>query len=222
MGRHSKRRQGTPDGTLGLTARQRMFVAEYLRDLNGRQAAIRAGYPPKAAHVQASQLLSNPSVAQAVRVMLEKREAKTAMSAAEVEARLTRIARASIGDYATWDEHGVRLVPSAALTRGAKTAVGEVSETGDGQVRFKLRDSVAALEKIGQLRGLFPLGRGGAASLYLAAGARAGIVAEDDGVVIYLPDNGRPVALDGGDPVLSNPSAGDNGGRPLRKRGKEV
>lgn len=45
-----------------LTPRQRRFVDEYLLDLNGKQAAIRAGYSPKTAEVLASQTLRNPKV----------------------------------------------------------------------------------------------------------------------------------------------------------------
>jgi phage terminase small subunit len=39
-----------------LTPRQARFVAEYLIDLNAKQAAIRAGYSPKAAEQQGSTL----------------------------------------------------------------------------------------------------------------------------------------------------------------------
>lgn len=41
--------------------RQR-FVEEYLLDLNGMQAAIRAGYSPKGAGVTACRLLKNPKI----------------------------------------------------------------------------------------------------------------------------------------------------------------
>jgi phage terminase small subunit len=43
----------------GLTPKQQRFVAEYLVDLNGKQAAIRTGYSAKTAEQQASRLLSN-------------------------------------------------------------------------------------------------------------------------------------------------------------------
>jgi phage terminase small subunit len=43
-------------------AKHEMFCQEYLRDLNGTQAAIRAGYSAKTANEQASQLLANLSV----------------------------------------------------------------------------------------------------------------------------------------------------------------
>jgi phage terminase small subunit len=35
-----------------LTVKQQLFVAEYLKDLNATQAAIRAGYSEKTADVQ--------------------------------------------------------------------------------------------------------------------------------------------------------------------------
>jgi len=51
---------------MGLTARQQRFVDEYLVDLNGTQAAIRAGYSPKRAAETACELLRNPTVSQAI------------------------------------------------------------------------------------------------------------------------------------------------------------
>lgn len=45
-----------------LTPKQRRFVEEYCVDLNGTQAALRAGYAPKNAAVQAHYLLRNPKV----------------------------------------------------------------------------------------------------------------------------------------------------------------
>ena len=45
-----------------LTARERTFVHEYLRDWNGTQAAIRTGYSEKTAASQASRLLRKPEV----------------------------------------------------------------------------------------------------------------------------------------------------------------
>ena len=45
-----------------LTPRQARFVKEYLVDLNGTQAAIRAGYSASGADVQAVRLLGNARV----------------------------------------------------------------------------------------------------------------------------------------------------------------
>lgn len=49
-----------------LTPKQERFVQEYLVDLNATQAAIRAGYSAKTAREQASRLLSNVNVMEAV------------------------------------------------------------------------------------------------------------------------------------------------------------
>ena len=57
-----------------LTKKQEHFVVEYLRDHNGKQAAIRAGYSPKTAEVTASRLVRNVKV----RAELEARQAKVA------------------------------------------------------------------------------------------------------------------------------------------------
>ena len=50
-----------------LTPRQARFVEEYLKDLNGTQASIRAGYSAKTANEQAAQNLAKLSIQQAVK-----------------------------------------------------------------------------------------------------------------------------------------------------------
>lgn len=50
------------------------FVDEYMKDLNGKQAAIRAGYSAKTAEQQASRLLRDVKV----RAEVEKRQAELA------------------------------------------------------------------------------------------------------------------------------------------------
>ena len=49
-----------------LTPKQARFVAEYLVDLNGKQAAVRAGYSRATAEQQASRLLRNAQVRAAI------------------------------------------------------------------------------------------------------------------------------------------------------------
>jgi hypothetical protein len=45
-----------------LTPKQHRFCIEYLKDENGKAAAIRAGYSPRCAAQQAYELLQNPKV----------------------------------------------------------------------------------------------------------------------------------------------------------------
>lgn len=76
----------------GLTAQQRLFVAEYLKDNNATRAAIRAGYSKKTAREQSSRLLSNVKVAQAIARQQKASIARTLGSADEVLAQMWQLA----------------------------------------------------------------------------------------------------------------------------------
>ena len=54
-----------------VTEKQKRFVAEYLRQPNGTQAAIRAGYGEKNAASAASRLLRDPQIRQALQGIVE-------------------------------------------------------------------------------------------------------------------------------------------------------
>jgi len=75
-----------------LTDKQRCFVDEYMIDLNGTQAAIRAGYSPKTAQEQASRLIKNKHVKEALDIARAKRAAKAAVDAEYVLIRLKEVA----------------------------------------------------------------------------------------------------------------------------------
>jgi len=51
-----------------LTPKQARFVAEYLKDLNATQAAIRAGFSAKTAKSAGSRLLTNVALADALQI----------------------------------------------------------------------------------------------------------------------------------------------------------
>lgn len=84
---------------MGLTAKQQRFVEEYLKDLNGTQAAIRAGYREKAARAQASLLLTKQDIKAAVEAAKSARKRKSGISAQWVLKKIRRtIERCSTGD----------------------------------------------------------------------------------------------------------------------------
>lgn len=60
-----------------LTPKQERFVEEYLIDLNATQAAIRAGYSAKTAHVTGSENLGKPRVAALIAASRAERSART-------------------------------------------------------------------------------------------------------------------------------------------------
>ncbi len=77
--------------TITLTARQERFVDEYLVDLNATQAAIRAGYSAKSAHVEGSRLLTNAKVAAAISAAKRERSEATKIDAEYVLRKLHQI-----------------------------------------------------------------------------------------------------------------------------------
>ncbi len=84
--------------TVGLNAKQQQFVNEYLIDLNATQAAIRAGYSKKNAHVIASRLLSNIKVAQALSAAKADRSDRTKIDADWVLMQLHQVWEADVSD----------------------------------------------------------------------------------------------------------------------------
>lgn len=76
-----------------MTPRQQKFVQEYLIDLNAKQAAIRAGYSPKTAQEQASRLLSNVKVQNAIAAFMDNMTASNIADIQEIMEHLTAVMR---------------------------------------------------------------------------------------------------------------------------------
>lgn len=143
-----------------LTDKQQAFVEEYLKDLNATQAAIRAGYSAKTAQEQASRLLSNVMVADAVAALKAERSKKTGIDAAWLLTRLADEAEADLNDII--DEDG-KLKPVhewPVIWRKGLVAGIEVEELWEGRGedrerigllhKVKLSDRVKRLELIGK------------------------------------------------------------------------
>ncbi|HIE0350522.1 TPA: terminase small subunit [Pseudomonas aeruginosa] len=76
---------------MALTKKQRLFVDEYLIDLNATQAAIRAGYSTRRATEIGYQLLQRTEVAQAIQAAMAERSKRTEVEADYVIRRLREI-----------------------------------------------------------------------------------------------------------------------------------
>ena len=63
-----------------LTQKQRIFVNEYLIDLNATQAAVRAGYSTKTAQEHSSRLLSKVMIQAAITERMKDREVRTGIT----------------------------------------------------------------------------------------------------------------------------------------------
>jgi len=75
-----------------LAPKQVRFALEYAKDLNGKQAAIRAGYAPQSAEVKASKLLSIAKVRTAVDALLAESAAKAMLSIERTDREIACIA----------------------------------------------------------------------------------------------------------------------------------
>lgn len=77
-----------------LTPRQRLFVAEYLKDLNATQAAIRAGYSSTSARQLGAENMANPAIRSAVDQALAERAKRLSLEADDVVRELAAVVAA--------------------------------------------------------------------------------------------------------------------------------
>ena len=84
----------------GLTEKQAAFVREYPIDMNGTQAAIRAGYSKNGARQQGSALLAIPAVQAAVRAALDEMSRNTVVTKAWLLEQAVSIQREARADKA--------------------------------------------------------------------------------------------------------------------------
>jgi phage terminase small subunit len=148
-----------------LTVKQRLFVREYLVDLNATQAAIRAGYSKKTASVIGYENLSKPYIVQAIFESMENREKNVETSAEWVLKALHGEAIADIADL--YDKagslkpiHDWPLVWRTGLVTGVKTKQEyefiDHKKVPNGVVtEIKLSDRVKRLELIGKHHAMF-------------------------------------------------------------------
>ena len=156
----------TPRLGQALTLQQRLFVAEFLVDLNGTQAAIRAGYSPRSANEQAARLLAKDSIKSAVEAKREQLIKRTGITAERVLNELAKIGFANMDAYMRTTKDGDPYLDFSNLTNDQTAALAEVTvdDYVDGRgddarnvkrVKFKLHDKRAALVDLGRHLKLF-------------------------------------------------------------------
>lgn len=74
-----------------MTDKQINFCREYVKDYNGTQAAIRAGYSEKTASVKANQLLHNENILNAIKQNQKELVESSCLTEEKVIARLEEI-----------------------------------------------------------------------------------------------------------------------------------
>lgn len=136
---------------MAFTAKQSVFIKEYLVDMNATQAAIRAGYSKKTANRIASELMSKPDIQQAVKAEMEARSRSTDLSIERVLLEYKRLALFDIRnlykeDGSMKDIHDLDEDTAAALTSIESDDLYDMDGKKIGKVRkLKAADKRAAL-----------------------------------------------------------------------------
>ncbi len=76
-----------------MTAKQRRFCDEYLIDLNATQAAIRAGYSEKTAHVIGAENMAKPAIQEFIKARMDEKESELIADQNEVLRYFTSVMR---------------------------------------------------------------------------------------------------------------------------------
>ena len=129
-------------------------MLEYLKDCNGRQAAIRAGYSKASASAQAGLLLRTPWVARQIENEMERRAAKLRIEAEDVLREIADYASANIYDYLEIDSRGEAKLDLFFLTRDSAKGLAKYRITQDG-FSITLTDRLKALELLVKHLGLY-------------------------------------------------------------------
>jgi phage terminase small subunit len=112
-----------------MTDKQAVFFEEYLVDLNGTQAAIRAGYSAKTANRIASENMSKHVIKQAISLAMAERSMRTKITATKVLTDIEMIKQNAMQTYANGKhmiEHGAALKACELQGRHLKMFVDKV------------------------------------------------------------------------------------------------
>lgn len=147
----------------GITPKQQLFVREYAVDFNATQAALRAGFPKKAAGSTAYELLKKPQIQACILDVVGKALQKCDLSVQFVIDRLMAIADSDITELLHWpDGEQPTIKHKSQMTPAQRRSIRKIKQTTrvirqkDGSeetihsVDFEVRDPIPALRLLGQ------------------------------------------------------------------------
>lgn len=139
---------------MALTKKQKLFVEEYLIDLNATQAAIRAGYSPDTAYAIGSENLRKPEIRACIDKAMAERSRRTGINQDRVLLELAKIGFANIRDVV--DPETAKILPNAKQEDLACIQSIKIKPNEWGTEReIKMYDKKAALVDIGRHLGMF-------------------------------------------------------------------
>jgi phage terminase small subunit len=144
----------TEDNKIKLTAKQQLFIKEYLIDFNATQAAIRAGYSAKNANRQANQNLSKLDIQNAIIETKKNRFERLEIDSDYVLKRLIEIDQLDIGDI-VYDDGSIRPISEwpkvwRITISGIDVSTTSISEITTEVKKIKWPDKQRNIELIGK------------------------------------------------------------------------
>ena len=137
--------------TKPLTPRQRMFVKEYLKDLNASKAYVRCGYKTKnAANNLASRMLADVRISSLIAKEFESRAAKVELSVEQIIKELHGIATSNVADAMQEDGRlkNVHDMPEALQKAISSIEVDEIWESIEDTNGRKIKEQNGWVKKV--------------------------------------------------------------------------
>lgn len=141
-----------PVKEVGLTPKQKLFCAEYLKDLNATQAAIRAGYSEKTARDIGCENLAKPNIQEAIQEAMKAREKRTEITQDRVLEELAILAYSNIKDYIEPQQNAKGFVIFKDIDKVSEKEARAIeaikANYKKGRIEFKLHSKTKTLEML--------------------------------------------------------------------------
>ena len=138
-----------------MTAKQKIFIEEYLIDLNATQAAIRAGYSSDSAYSIGQENLKKPELRARIDQAMAERSRRTGINQDRVLRELARLAFVNPTDVINMED--ATLKESSDVDDTAAIQSVKVKSFGENGIEreIKMTDKLRALELLGKHLGMF-------------------------------------------------------------------
>jgi phage terminase small subunit len=142
-----------------LSPKQKLFVDEYLVDLNATQAAIRAGYSLKTVRMIGCENLTKPNIQAKIQEALKAREHRTEITQDRVLKEYAKVAFLDPKQFFSADGNliDIHKLPDdvAACIAGMDITTGGDDESPTKTYKIKIADKLKALQDVGKHLGMF-------------------------------------------------------------------